>query len=114
MIQLLGEVLESDPELDHAGPHRTVALVYLRAPGWPTGPGDVDLGLEHARTAVALAPAYPPNQLCLGEALRRTDEREASREAYRRAEELALEWAETGDPDATDWLDRARRALAGL
>jgi hypothetical protein len=49
-----------EPTLEEAGPDRALALFYLRAPGWPGGPGDSELGLEHARKAVALRPEYPP------------------------------------------------------
>jgi hypothetical protein len=107
MVELLTDVAQRDPRLDHAGPHRVLALVYLRAPGWPTGPGDPDAGLEHARHAVELEPQYPPNQLSLAEALEATGQAEASLDAYRKAGELARLWLDRGEPDAADWLEQA-------
>src|SRR5262249_38588973 len=56
------------PDLEGAGADRALALLYLRAPGWPAGPGDPDLGLEHAKKAVAARADLPPHQLALAEA----------------------------------------------
>lgn len=107
MVQLLTDVATRDPRLDHAGPHRVLALVYLRAPGWPTGPGDPDAGLEHAKKAVELEPEYPPNQLCIAEALEAGGQTDASLEAYRRAGVSARMWLDRGEPDAAGWLEQA-------
>jgi hypothetical protein len=40
MVALLTRLAEHAPDLDEAGPDRVLALVLLRAPGWPAGPGD--------------------------------------------------------------------------
>ncbi|HKB08245.1 MAG TPA: hypothetical protein VKF61_08215, partial [Candidatus Polarisedimenticolia bacterium] len=66
---LFRRAAEAQPTIDEGGPDRALALLYLRAPGWPSGPGDPDLGLRHARTAAQLRPDFPPNHLALGEAL---------------------------------------------
>jgi hypothetical protein len=99
------------PELDHAGPLRALALFYLRAPGWPAGPGDDELGLEHARRAAQTAPAHPPNLFALAEALKADGQREESRATYRRGVELATAAARRGEPDARDWLREAVKRL---
>jgi hypothetical protein len=114
MVERLQRVIEQEPGLDHGGPHRVLALVYLRAPGWPTGPGDPDLGLNEAYSAMALAPDYPPNHLCLAEALVATEDPEEGRRAYESAAELAREWLKRGSPDASEWLEEAERSLAGV
>ncbi len=114
IVELLESVIERSPAMDHAGPHRVLALVYLRSPGWPTGPGDLDAGYAQARLAVQLDPAHPPNQLALGEAHRKLDEIAQSRAAYAEAERLAIERVARQVPDAQEWLDAARRALARL
>jgi len=103
---------DARPELDEAGPDRALALLYLRAPGWPTGPGDPDLGLKHARQAVALRPDYPPNLLALGEGLVKTGDGAGGRDAFRRALTLARDRAAAGDRDAPEWAEEARRSLA--
>jgi hypothetical protein len=110
MVGLLERAIDADETLDHAGPHRVLALVYLRAPGWPTGPGDPDLGLEHASRAVALDPGHPPNRLCLAEALTETGDRERGQAAYRDAEAAAAAALEAGSVEAREWLDEARQA----
>ncbi len=110
MVELLESVIEKEPGLEHAGPHRVLALVLLRAPGWPTGPGDPDLGLEHAGEAVALAPDYPPNQLCLAEALGATEQPSESRKAYERAAMLARQAVAAGQPEADEWLRESQGA----
>ncbi len=69
MVAALQRAIDKDPEYDLAGPHRVMALVLLRAPAWPVGPGDVEAGLEQAKKAVALRPEFPPNSFALGEAL---------------------------------------------
>lgn len=114
MIARLERLTEIAPRLDHAGPHRVLALVLLRAPGWPAGPGDPDLALEFSVNAVNIDRDYPPNQLCLGEALAATDSAQESLRAYESAARLAREWIANGDKDATEWLADAERALARL
>lgn len=112
IISRLEVLTETAPTLDHAGPYRVLALVLLRAPGWPAGPGDPDLALEFCVNAVNLDRDYPPNQLCLAEALAATDSAQESLRTYELAAELAREWITDGDPDATEWLAEAERAVA--
>jgi hypothetical protein len=114
IVSLLRSAIERDPLMDHAGPHRVLALVHMRAPGWPAGPGDLDAGYEQAKLAVQLDPGHPPNQMALGEAHRELERIEMSREAYRKAEQLALQLIEQRVPDSQEWLDLSRRALERL
>jgi tetratricopeptide (TPR) repeat protein len=114
MVELLEAAAAGDPGLEHGGPSRVLALVYVRAPGWPTGPGDPDLAFEHAERAVALDPDYAPNQLALAEALEAIEERARSRDTYERALGLARSAVERGDPDAAEWVEEAELALAKI
>jgi tetratricopeptide (TPR) repeat protein len=114
MMPLLEQVIARAPAMDSAGGHRVMALVLLRAPGWPTGPGDPDAALEHARQADALAPGDPQNLLALGEALAAIGRAEEARAAYARAGSIAGERASAGHPDAAEWADAAARALRAL
>jgi tetratricopeptide (TPR) repeat protein len=110
MIPLLERVAERAPDLDAAGPDRVLALVLLRAPGWPAGPGDPEAALERARRAAARAPDHPPNHLVLAEALAVSGRNEEAREAYRRALALAQRLAAAGNPDGSEWAAEAERA----
>jgi hypothetical protein len=114
MVELLEEVITVAPGLDFAGGDRVLALVLLRAPGWPTGPGDSEAGLTHALAAVRVFPDYPPNQLVVAEALLENGRREEGRQAFERAAELARTGIDAGDPDAAEWLSEAEHALAEL
>jgi hypothetical protein len=105
MLGLLHEASSADPALDHGGPQRVLALVLLRAPAWPVGPGDADEGLVQAKAALAADPSYPPNQLALAEALEKTGAEEEGKALRARAREEAARRAQAGDPDAADWLE---------
>jgi len=112
MTAALGRAFLADPSLDQAGPSRVLALVYLRAPGWPLGPGDPEAALAQARKAVEAFPEFPPNLLALGEALEGNGRRDEAREAYEKARAAAEREAAGGSPDAPDWARAAERALA--
>jgi tetratricopeptide (TPR) repeat protein len=102
------------PTLEEGGPDRALALFYLRAPGWPSGPGDPELGLEHARKAVVLSPEYPPNLLALAEALRAAGDLAGARRAIETALEMARRGATPRDPDAPEWIREAERLQGEL
>jgi hypothetical protein len=112
MIDSLSRAEAADPEFDQAGPARVKALVLVKAPAWPLGPGDPDAGLASARRAVALRPAYPANVLALAEALAKTGDASGARENYLHARELAQALPPSSDRD--DWVRQADQALAKL
>lgn len=111
MISLLTEAESLDPAVEEAGPARVLALVLLRAPGWPLGPGDPEAGIEAAARAVALRPGHPPNRLALAEALRENGRAVEALAAYEEALAGARRARAAGDRDASDW---ARDAEAGI
>ncbi|WP_242345204.1 hypothetical protein [Anaeromyxobacter terrae] len=113
MVERLRRAAARDPMLDDAGPERVLALLLLRAPGWPLGPGDPEAGLAEARKAAERAPEFPPNPLALAEALAASGDPEAGRAAAEAALSLAEKRAASGDPDAPEWVAEARRLLAG-
>jgi tetratricopeptide (TPR) repeat protein len=108
MVDLLRRAAGADPSVDRGGPRRLLAILFLRAPGWPLGPGDAEAALPEAQAAVRIAPDHPPNQLALGEALRKNGHAAEAATAYAEALRLA---SAVDDPDAAGWADEARRAL---
>jgi hypothetical protein len=111
IVEAFSRAAAGAPDYDNAGPDRALALIYARAPGWPGGPGDPELSLEHARKAEARKPSFPPNQLALAEAQAATGAKAESRASYERALSLAREMAAAGDRDAPEWIQEAEEAL---
>jgi hypothetical protein len=109
MVEALASAEAVDPQYDHAGPSRVRALVLIRAPGWPIGPGDPDAGLAAAQRAVSLQPEYPPNILALAEAQAKTGDGQGARQSYTHARDLAQGLPPSTDRD--DWVSRADKAL---
>ena len=109
MLDSLAQAESADPNYDEAGPARVRALVLIRAPGWPLGPGDAEAGLVAARRAVALRPQYPPNLLALAEALSKTGDGNGARANYVRARDAAL--AQPAAADRDEWLHAADQGL---
>jgi hypothetical protein len=109
MLEQLGAAEMADPEYDQAGPARVKALVLVKAPAWPLGPGDAETGLASARRAVALRSQYPPNVLALAEALAKTGDTHGAQDAYRQARELSQGLPQSRDRE--DWLRQADQAL---
>ena len=109
MLDALAHAEAADPNYDEAGPARVRALVLIRAPGWPLGPGDPEAGLAAARRAVTLRPLYPPNLLALAEALAKSGDRSGARENYARARDAAL--AQSAAADRDEWLRAADQGL---
>jgi len=110
MLEQLAAAEAADPGYDQAGPARVRALVLTRAPGWPLGPGDPAAAVIAAQRAVSLRPQYPPNQLALAEALAKSGDAQAAREAWRRARDEAL--AQPAAEERDEWLREADRALS--
>jgi hypothetical protein len=109
MLDSLEKAEAADPAHDEAGPARVRALVLVRAPGWPLGPGDAEAGLVAARRAATLRPGYPPNLLALAEALAKIGDSNGARESYERARDVAQALPPTADRDS--WLREANEAL---
>ena len=109
MLGFLANAEAADPNYDQAGPARVRALVLVRAPGWPLGPGDAEAGLVAARRAATLRPQYPPNLLALAEALAKSGDSNDAREGYEHARAAAQALPATADRDS--WLREADEAL---
>lgn len=57
-----------DPKFNHASPERSLGMLYLEAPGWPTSVGSRSKARVHLQRAVELEPDYAENWLTLMEA----------------------------------------------
>jgi hypothetical protein len=112
MLDALTGAEAADAQMDEAGPARVKALVLVKAPAWPLGPGDAEAGLASARRAVSLKPQYPPNVLALAEALTKTGDTRGAREAYGRVRELCQALPPSREKDG--WLRQAEEALRKL
>jgi hypothetical protein len=111
IVDLLHRAIERVPDLESGGPHRVLALVLLRAPAWPIGPGDPETGLVEARKASDKFPDAADNQLALGEALAANESRGEAHVAYSKAHKLAEAARAKGDPDAPGWEKDAQAGL---
>lgn len=57
------------PGIDDGGPLRLLGALYLKAPAWPKGIGDLDKALELLKKAVDQYPEHPLNHLFYAQAL---------------------------------------------
>jgi hypothetical protein len=112
MLATLAQAESVDATYADAGPARVQALVWIRAPGWPLGPGDPERGLAAAKRAAALRPQYPPNWLALAEAQSKTGATADARASYLHARELAS--ALPDSTDRTDWLQQVEQGMSHL
>jgi tetratricopeptide repeat protein len=92
MLASLAKAEALDPALDHAGPARLTAVVLLRAPPWPLGPGDVDAAKAAAQRALKRDPGYPPNLITLGQTQAKSDGAPAARATFNQAQQAVQGW----------------------
>jgi hypothetical protein len=109
MLAALTRAEAVDPDYDQAGPARVRALVLIRAPGWPLGPGDVEEGLAAARRAAARRPEYPANLLALAEALAKNGDQAGAHDYFARARDAAE--SSPAGLDRESWLRQANEGL---
>ncbi|HDL64513.1 MAG TPA: hypothetical protein ENH12_03900 [Proteobacteria bacterium] len=87
---------EEKPETDLGGPLRALGMLYLRAPAWPAGVGDLELSLDMLERAAREYPDHPENHLFFAYALQEDDQTDEAREELRRAEK-AISSGQWGD-----------------
>ncbi|HEY6456037.1 MAG TPA: hypothetical protein VIY90_12245 [Steroidobacteraceae bacterium] len=97
MLTYLTKAEGLDPGLDHAGPARLTAVVLLRAPPWPVGPGDVDGALVAAQRAVQRDAIYPPNLITLAQAEAKSAGTAQARASFGRAQLAVQAWVGAAD-----------------
>ena len=111
MEQALKRALALDPKFDYAGGHRTIGVLYLEAPGWPTSVGNKNKARAHLTQALALAPEFPDNHHCYLEALAKWREWAALHEKIAAYHALlpAAKTNFTGPEWDYEWFDWTRR-----
>lgn len=97
---------ELDERLDHAGPDRSLGLLYYEAPALGSV-GSRTKARKHLERAVELAPDFPRNRLCLAEAYVKWREKSLLKRELAALEKLWPE-AKVRFPDA-DWPAWSRR-----
>lgn len=103
-----------DATVSDAGPDRSLAYLYLNAPGWPLSVGNNEKSRHHFAQAVKLAPHNPEHHLAFAEACLRWRKKEEAREHLAQAEAV---WAKAqelyqGTEWQTDWSDWNTRLAA--
>jgi tetratricopeptide (TPR) repeat protein len=102
----LKRVIKLDSTIDEGGALRILGALYLKAPPWPTGPGDLDKSLELLGRAVSEHPEHPLNHLFMAEAQLEDEEPEEALASVELANSLL-------DPDKYFWrADRWRKRLS--
>ncbi len=69
----LKQAVALSPGLDDGGPLRVLGALYLKAPAWPNGIGDLDKALDLLGKAVKEHPVHPLNHLFYAQALWQED-----------------------------------------
>jgi hypothetical protein len=87
MEDSLQRAIKLNARFDHAAADRSLGMLYMDAPGWPTSIGSKSKSRKHLERAVELVPDYPTNYLTLMEAYLRWEDADALQTAmakYRR------------------------------
>lgn len=69
------------PDIDDGGPLRVLGTLYLKAPAWPKGIGDVDKAQALLAQAAERHPGHPLNHLFYAQALWQADDKAAMSQA---------------------------------
>jgi len=95
-----------DQNLDYAGPHRSLGLLYFQAPVL-ISIGSRSKARKHLERAVELAPDYPDNRLNLAEAYLKWGDRVSARRELKAMETLCPEARKTltGDEWTPEWAE---------
>lgn len=111
-VEELGKkAVEIDPSFEDGAPYRLLAMLYAKAPPWPTSIGDIDLALEYADKALELSD-YPMNHLIRAEVLIEAEDFGEARAELRKVLSATKvgRWAREGE----HWRPHARRLINKL
>ena len=103
-----------DARLDHAGPERSLGLLYGEAPGWPVSIGSQHKARPFAEQSVRLAPEFPENHLNLIEFYLKWGEPDAAKKQLHTLDAIwpAAQKMFAGPKWAHSWEDWSLRRAA--
>jgi hypothetical protein len=103
--------VELDARFDYAGPHRSLGLLYLQAPGWPLSVGNRGKARSHLDRAVELCPEFPENHLCRLEAFLKWNDKKSAMAEAKSLNDVLIKARSLFHDDAwaATWLDWERR-----
>jgi tetratricopeptide (TPR) repeat protein len=84
------KIAQKAESLDSGGPMRVLGMMYLKAPAWPSGIGDLDKSLELLEQATKKYPEQPQNFIFYAEALIQDDNRDKALQVLDIAEKLSV------------------------
>jgi len=109
------QALALTPGIDDGGPLRLLGALYLKAPAWPSGIGDIDKALDLLEKAAREHPGHPLNHLFYAQALWEDGEEDALNQAkseFALGERLLVEgnWGYNKEPWKQEF-DKFRQEL---
>ncbi len=84
------QAAQKSGHLDYGGPMRVLGMLYMKAPAWPSGIGDLEKSLELLARACELYPSHPQNFMFYAEALIQDDNNEEALKYLDIADRLAV------------------------
>lgn len=116
MESALKQTIKLDPQIDFAGPHRSLGLLYRDAPGWPASVGSRGKARQQLEKAVELRGDFPENWITLMESYVKWGDKRAVESNIKKVDELlvAARQKYTGETWAVQWQDWERRWQALL
>jgi tetratricopeptide (TPR) repeat protein len=84
------KIAQKVESLDFGGPLRVLGMMYLKAPAWPSGIGDLDKALELFQQAITKYPVHPQNFMFYAEGLMEDDNKEKALQNLDIAYKLAV------------------------
>ena len=73
ILDHIEKAIKLAPDTDMGGPQRVLSMIYLKAPSWPNGMGDVDKAVKGLKGLCRRYPRYPLNHIFYAEALWEAD-----------------------------------------
>ena len=84
------KIAQKAESIDYGGPLRVLGMLYLKAPAWPSGIGDLDKALELLEQSVKKYPYFPQNYIFYADALIEDDNTDRAFEMLETAYKLAV------------------------